>query len=93
MDMPLKVLVIEDNTGDILLLRQHLLSVPEITFKIQTARSLEVGLQVLSDTVFDVILLDLSLPGSMGIETLVAIRNIVPKIPVIVITGYYRLYG
>ncbi len=36
---------------------------------------------------FDVILSDLSLPDSQGIETFVSIRNHVPNIPTIVLTG------
>lgn len=87
-----RILVVEDNPGDFLLvedfLSEHLKS-PDLTHvtRFKSARSL---LDEYPDT-FDVILLDLSLPD-IDKETLVTeARNIGQTIPVIILTGYADL--
>ena len=46
------------------------------------------GLDLLSRHEFDLLLLDLSLPGESGIDLLPRIRELQPKLPVIMITAY-----
>lgn len=48
---------------------------------------LDVGIEYLSRDRFDVVLLDLSLPDSFGLDTLRKLQAIAPDIPVVVLTG------
>lgn len=48
---------------------------------------LEVAIQCLSSGEFDVVLLDLSLPDSSGLDTVSKLHTCVPDIPVVVLTG------
>jgi PAS domain S-box-containing protein len=83
----LKILLVEDNLGDIRLIQELLRSAPEASFDLHVAQSLAEALAMLSAQVFDAILLDLSLPDSRGLETLQAIRECVPHTATVVLTG------
>ncbi|BAZ37765.1 multi-sensor hybrid histidine kinase [Calothrix sp. NIES-4101] len=83
----LKVLLIEDNPGDVCLLREFLADVSSFQFQLTPAESLRDALNCIENNNFDVILLDLSLPDSQGLESFFQIRDRVPSIPVIVLTG------
>jgi signal transduction histidine kinase/FixJ family two-component response regulator len=52
------------------------------------AENMEIGLQRLAEQHFDIILLDLMMPGISGLEGLASIRALDPDTVVIVITGY-----
>ena len=49
--------------------------------------TLDIAIQYLSNDRFDVVLLDLSLPDSFGLETLKKLQALAPDIPVVVLTG------
>lgn len=82
------VLLIEDNPGDARLieemLREHR-EVPSIGFVHES--SLDAGLDHLPETEPDVLLLDLRLPDSTGLETLERVLEETETVPVIVLTG------
>jgi diguanylate cyclase (GGDEF)-like protein/PAS domain S-box-containing protein len=82
----LKILLIEDNRGDAELIRQMALSFEE-NFAIKTSDRLSTGLKALSEEAFDIVLLDLGLPDSTGIDTLRKLQKKVPELPVVVLTG------
>ena len=87
MDKPLNILLIEDNPGDAFLIKFYL---EESIFKnarLIHAEFLKTGLDLLSKNAFDIILLDLNLPDSKGIETLQQILDMVVDSVVIVLTG------
>ena len=87
-DQPILVLLVEDNPGDVLLLQEFLLDViTSIKVNLKAVERIEEALNCLEKESFDVILLDLSLPDSQGLETFVKIHRQVPAIPIIVITG------
>jgi PAS domain S-box-containing protein len=46
-----------------------------------------VAVEHLSNTLYDIVLLDLGLPDSSGMETVRGIRSINPRVPVVVLTG------
>ncbi len=56
-------------------------------FEVMLAEDGEVGLFLARHEPFDVVVLDLHLPGKDGIEVLVAIRTARPGIPVVILTG------
>lgn len=85
------LLLIEDNPGDIRLIQEYLKE-PGITFQsnIDVEHSLENGIQKLRENrekEYDVILLDLSLPDSSGLETLQEIKKVAEPVPIVVLTG------
>ena len=85
--MPIRVLHIEDNSGDALPLREMLRTADETGFDLTHASQLSAGLAKLAEGSFDVVMLDMSLPGSSGIDTFKKVRETSPHIPVIVLSG------
>jgi PAS domain S-box-containing protein len=87
-----QILLIEDNPGDARLLEEVLKDIASLQFDLTVAERLESALQYLQDndsskSIFNLILLDLSLPDSQGLATLIAIQEKESTIPVIVLTG------
>ena len=87
MDDQLQVLLIEDNPGDCRLIQELLKDSKLINFNLVCAGSLGNGFVQLQSGKFDVVLLDLSLPDSFGLETLISVRRNKPDVTVIVMTG------
>src|SRR5215211_2653320 len=84
----IKVLLVEDNPGDARLVEILLSEVDSLgSFEITPAERLDEALEHLDDSTFDVILLDLSLPDSSGLETVEVVRTRVPLTPLVVLTG------
>lgn len=83
----IQVLLIEDNEGDAFLIRKMLKEVIKTKFKVKHASKLNDGLEYLSNENYDVILLDLALPDSQGIETFSKTNKIAPELPIIILTG------
>jgi diguanylate cyclase (GGDEF)-like protein len=82
-----KVLLIEDNPGDARLIREMLSEEPESPFALHTADRLQNGLEQLSAGETVLVLLDLSLPDSFGLETFAKVYAHSPTVPIIVLTG------
>ena len=97
----IEVLLVEDNEGDVRLVREVLRDAPEIG--IHTVDRLSLAVAHLAFQRTDVVLLDLGLPDSQGLDSLRAIFDVAPDVPVIVLTGqddealgvalYYRSPG
>ena len=83
----IRVLLIEDNPGDIRLIQELLSEADTASFRIEVAERLSDGLEMLSDRIFDVVLLDLSLPDSSGLETLAEAHSRALQAAIIVLTG------
>src|SRR5690349_9980149 len=86
-DTPLKVLLIEDDPEDTLLVQDALAELPGAPFTLETGDRLSAGLQRLAAKGVDVLLLDLSLPEGRGLDTLRLVRDQAPDVPVVVLTG------
>jgi PAS domain S-box-containing protein len=86
-EQSLKILMIEDNPGDIVLLKEILRETGCDLSKLVSVSYLSEGLRRLSTESFDAILLDLSLPDSQGLETLTRTYQCAPEIPIIVLTS------
>jgi len=80
------MLLIEDNPDDAQLV-QRALSGAQGAFVVSTACTLAEGLQALVPEIHDVVLLDLSLPGSRGLETLRRVRKDASSVPIVVLSG------
>ncbi|MDJ0618722.1 MAG: PAS domain S-box protein [Calothrix sp. MO_192.B10] len=86
-ETPIQVLLVEDNPGDVLLIQELLGEVSSVDCQLTSVELLDEALQLLERESFDIILLDLSLPDSNGLETFINLHNQVPAIPIIVQTG------
>ncbi|MBP5974509.1 response regulator [Brasilonema sp. CT11] len=84
----MKILLVEDNPGDVVLLEEFLQDVTSVKFYLKQAEQLDEALRFLEQESFDVILLDLLLPDSQGLETFIKIHHQAPVIPIIVLTGF-----
>ena len=84
---PIRILLIEDDLEDQLLLGEMITDIGASEYKVIEASSLETAQALLDEHPFDIILLDLGLPDSIGLETLLSILSKVPLIPIIVLTG------
>jgi DNA-binding NarL/FixJ family response regulator len=80
------VLQIEDSPGDARLVRELLSELPALTIALAQADRLSSGLDYLTSHVVDVVLLDLTLPDSHGLETVQRVLEHAPGVPVVVMT-------
>ncbi|MBI4511302.1 MAG: response regulator [Deltaproteobacteria bacterium] len=83
----MKVLVVEDNPGDVRLLQEVLREAGARTVQIAHVSRLGDALSRIEERDIDVVLLDLSLPDSRGLETVERIRAAAPDLPVVILTG------
>lgn len=83
----IKVLLVEDNPGDVLLLQEFLQDVTAAVVELMPVEQLDEALNHLARASFDVMLLDLSLPDSQGLETFIKAHNQAKSTPIIVLTG------
>ncbi|MDA0989658.1 MAG: response regulator [Verrucomicrobia bacterium] len=87
LEKPLSVLLIEDNPADARLLRETLRDATVGAVDLDWITTLADAQQKIQTTSFDAILLDLSLPDSQGLNTLLAMCEIAADTPIIVLTG------
>lgn len=88
-DKLFQVLVIEDNVGDAVLLKTTLRkSFRGTKLHIVHAQTLTEALNVLKTRHFDLITVDLHLPDSLELDSVVATRKAAPLVPMIVVTGW-----
>ncbi len=84
---PLRVLLIEDNPADSRLIEFMLASEDQPRFVLRTVPTLAEGRALLSEQRFDVVLLDLFLPDSRGIETFQHVAELTGGSPVVAVTS------
>lgn len=83
-----RVLLIEDSQSDADLIEIYLQQVTSTDYEVCRCESLaEMRETIASDHGFDVVLADLSLPDSYGIETCQRVQTSLPLLPIIVLTG------
>ncbi len=83
-DKHIRVLLVEDNPNDVNLIQKILSEDSRNVFEISHAAQLSKSLEFLKSNDIDIILLDMGLPDSHGIETLIAVLSQNGKIPVII---------
>lgn len=87
-NLPCRILLVEDDPGDAHLVRQALRAAGAGRFAITWVKNLAEARQQLLESPPDVLLLDLSLPDSSGLDTVVAGRQAAGSLPIIVLTGH-----
>lgn len=84
----INILLVEDDPGDVTLIRNMLDSARNVPVQVECAQRLADGLEKLQQNTFDLILLDMGLPDSTGIDTVAKAHARAPDIPIIVLTGH-----
>ncbi|HQN21040.1 MAG TPA: response regulator [Thermotogota bacterium] len=87
-DRVLKILIVEDNPVDVFLMKSLLSKGQNFQTHITVEPSLAAGLARIQLDIFDIVILDLSLSDSWGLETLNRVRKINESVPIIVITSH-----
>lgn len=83
----INILLIEDNEGDVRLIREMLKDVKNLAFVIESSGMLIKAFKIFENNKFDAILLDLNLPDSRGIETVSRTLEAIRDTPIIILTG------
>ncbi len=83
----IKILLVEDNPGDARLIREMLAESQNGGFEIEWVTSLSEGLERMGQGGINLVLLDLGLPDSSGLDTFVKAYARAPQVPMVVLTG------
>jgi len=81
-----RILVIDDDEA---IRKVFLLALEETEFQVDTAPSGEKGIEMCKAQHYDLIYLDLKMPGMNGVETLRKLRGVDPDVPVYIITAFW----
>lgn len=81
------ILLVEDHPGDARLIREFLRNLQGRSFDVITAESFQQAYDRLKERNMDVILLDLSLPDSHGLDTFRKLAADYPLLPQVLLTG------
>jgi PAS domain S-box-containing protein len=87
LDKTIKILLIEDNPGDARLIREMFADAGGQAFAIEWVSRLADGLERLNRGEIDLVLLDLGLPDSWGLDTFFKAHAHTPEIPFVLLTG------
>ena len=83
-----RILLVEDEASDAHLVRQLLKSVSQSSFDVTWVKDIAEAQRYLYENVPDIVLLDLTLPDSSGLDTVHAGRLAAGALPIIVLTGH-----
>ncbi len=87
-DLAIKILLVEDEPGDAAWIRRGLRHSSPESYDVTWVQTLAEGRQMLAREKFDLMLLDISLPDSCGLDTVHAGCRAAGSIPVVVLTGH-----
>jgi two-component system sensor histidine kinase UhpB len=82
----IRIILVEDNPGDALIIEEMLKEIYDNKFELNRFQRVDDGLKHLNED-FDIMLLDLNLPDSQGIETFNTMNKHAPELPIIILTG------
>lgn len=82
----IKILIVEDDPGDADFIKETLADQPD-SFEIEWIDRLRTAMENLKMSQFDMVLLDLGLPDSQGLDTFNYINAVAPETPILILTG------
>jgi len=88
--MSKRILVIDDNET---IRKSFSLALEDTEYQVDIAESGEKGIEKEQEGKYDLIFLDLKMPGFNGVETLREIRKIDPDVPIYIVTAFYNTFS
>ena len=85
--MSINILVIDDEEA---IRKSFILALEDTGYRVETAESGEKGMEKARETKFDLIFLDLRMPGLDGVETLRKLWEMGQTVPIYIITAFYE---
>ena len=82
-----RVLLVEDDSTQMALITDYLAKEQGVVFEVKSADRLSAALEALTVGGLDIVLLDLSLPDSIGMDTFLKVREVTRQTPILVLTG------
>jgi two-component system, cell cycle response regulator len=86
-----KIILVENNSADADLIQQLLNQNTKQKFNLTLAKTIELAQEMLTHNNYDVMLLNLSIPGQKSLFSLDIIKQQVPQLPIIVLTATENL--
>ena len=83
----IKILLVEDNPADQLMVEEVLQDATTFKYQLVVCERIQEALECATLQHPDIVLLDLSLPDSSGLETLEKVKAYVPNTPIVIFTG------
>jgi CheY-like chemotaxis protein len=88
--MSIKILVVDDDLSNLELIKAELED--EQNYLVTTAITGERGMQLFQEGSFDFVVLDFRLPGIDGAELYKKMKQLRPRIPIVIFSGYQNKY-
>jgi two-component system sensor histidine kinase UhpB len=85
--MSYQILIVEDNPGDFALLEAYLKLSKLPVEKIFYAATMASATNLIKENIFDIAFLDLTLPDSRCIDSVITLNHFLPKTPIVVLSG------
>lgn len=85
--IPVNALLLEDNRADAMIIQRRLAQARQFHFTVDHVERLSTAVTALRNRTYDIVYIDLTLPDSNGVETVIAIKRVAPNTPVIVLSG------
>ena len=83
----MKILLVEDDPGDVYYFKEIVSDESDVDEMLKTAGTLDEAVNLLKGEHFDLVILDLGLPDSLGLQTFRNLHDKFPDIPVLVLSG------
>lgn len=83
----MRILLVEDNVPEAVVLRELLHRAPDVEIDLVHVESFEAGKAIAAKGNTDVILLDLFLPDSCGLQTITCMNDAAPSVPIVALTS------
>jgi DNA-binding response OmpR family regulator len=85
--MKKNILVIDDDEA---VRKSFILALEETAHQVDTAESGEKGIEKVKTTTYDLVFLDLKMPGLNGVQTLRQLRQLDALLPVYIVTAFHK---
>jgi len=82
-----RILVIDDDEA---IRKSFLLALEDTSYRVDAVESGEKGIEKVTDTGYDLVFLDLKMPGLNGVQTLKRLREMDAKVPVYIVTAFHK---
>ncbi len=83
----ISILIVEDNPGDYLLLQEYLRLTGIAVKEVINATSMGNAAKIIKEKTADIVLLDLTLPDSYGVDSIITMDRLLPNTPIVVFSG------